>query len=284
MFPALRHYLAALAALLSLCIDWPALGAEVGQLPEGRPPPRELVEKGEAIFSATCAICHGQNARGGAAGAPNLTLSTIAMANDGGMQLAAFLQVGRPARGMPARPVTEEEAQGLSAKLRSLGFAATDPQPPASFGMRLLVGDAKAGEQFFNGPVGRCAGCHPVAGGETGPAANLAGVATRYKDPKTLQNAMVLPGRRFYWSPANSADVTAIATYRDGRQVRGLLDSVSDFKLFIRDQSGKETVLERRGGEPRVELRDRLQAHLDLLAKYRDNDIHDLTAYLATLK
>ena len=52
----------------------------------------------------------------------------------------------------------------------------------------------------------------------------------------------------------------------------------------MRDESGKETIIERRKSEPRVGLADRMQHHLDLLPRYLDSDIHDLTAYLATLK
>ena len=95
---------------------------------------------------------------------------------------------------------------------------------------------------------------------------------------------MILKGRRYYWSPANSKDVTATITYRDGRVVTGYLSSVSDFKVIVRDESGQETIIERRKGEPRVVLADRMQHHLDLLPRYLDSDIHDLTAYLATLK
>jgi cytochrome c oxidase cbb3-type subunit 3 len=73
-------------------------------------------------------------------------------------------------------------------------------------------------------------------------------------------------------------------TYRDGRALKGYLSSVSDFKVVIRDERGAETVVARADGEPRVVLTDRLQQHLDLLDKYSDNDIHNLTAYLVTLK
>ena len=64
----------------------------------------------------------------------------------------------------------------------------------------------------------------------------------------------------------------------------GYLDAVSDFKVAIRDDQGKQVVFERSDGEPKVALVDRLQAHVDLLQIYGDDDIHNLTAYLATLK
>jgi len=86
------------------------------------------------------------------------------------------------------------------------------------------------------------------------------------------------------WSPRTSKDVTATITYQDGRTLKGYLSSVSDFKVVIRDDNDTETVIPRVDGEPRVALTDRLQPHLELMAKYSDNDIHNLTAYLVTLK
>jgi cytochrome c oxidase cbb3-type subunit 3 len=35
---------------------------------------------------------------------------------------------------------------------------------------------------------------------------------------------------------------------------------------------------------PKVELKDPVQAHYDMLSKYTDANIHNLTAYLVTLK
>jgi cytochrome c oxidase cbb3-type subunit 3 len=272
-----------LAALVITVLLSPAHAA----VPEGPPPAASAVERGNAIYAQSCAVCHGGTGRGGNGTTVDLTASAIAMANDGGRQLASLLETGRPDRGMPPRPVTESEAADLSAKLRSFAFpgdaiatGAGVPVPP----QRVLVGDAQAGKAYFNGPIGRCYSCHAVTAGQSSPATNLAGIGTTYPDAKTLQNNMILKGRRYYWSPANSKDVTATVTYRDGRVVTGYLSSVSDFKVIVRDESGKETIMDRRRGEPRVVLTDRMQHHLDLLPRYLDSDIHDLTAYLATLK
>jgi len=35
---------------------------------------------------------------------------------------------------------------------------------------------------------------------------------------------------------------------------------------------------------PKVEVTNPLQPHLDMLTKWKDDDIHNLTAYLVTLK
>jgi hypothetical protein len=122
-----------------------------------------------------------------------------------------------------------------------------------------------------------------VKDGETSPAANLAHIAAKYADPKALQNAILI-NRGLNWSPRTNKDVTATITYANGRTVKGYLTSVSDFKVVIRDEDGKETELPRKDDEPKVVLTDRLQFHLDLLSKYFESDLHAITAYLATLK
>jgi cytochrome c oxidase cbb3-type subunit III len=199
-----------------------------------------------------------------------------------------------------AAPLTLQEAADLSAKVRSLGFDAVEAPaaghgpggqggaaalPPALAGQQLsiLVGDPKLGKRLFEGAIYTCSSCHSVQAGAAGPAANLAHIARKYPDPKALQNAMLI-NRGLNWSPRTNKDVAATITYSNGRSVKGYLTSVSDFKVVIRDEDGKETELTRHDGEPKVVLTDRLQHHLDLLARYQDSDMHDLTAYLATLK
>jgi cytochrome c oxidase cbb3-type subunit III len=282
--------------------------AGVGGQPAGPTPDPAAIARGTVLYEVTlnCAACHGLSGRGGPNNTPDLTASALAIQADGGRGLAAFLQVGRPERGMPPVPVplTESQAADLSAKLRS--FAATEANlsprdrrgipaaggradatalPPALTGqdLSILIGDPKLGKRFFNGSVGRCSSCHSVVDRQTSSAANLAHIATKYPDAKALQNAMLL-NRGLYWSPRTSKDIQATITYTNGRTLKGYLTSVSDFKVVIRDETGSEVETARQDGEPKVTLSDRLQHHLDLLERYHDNDIHNLTAYLATLR
>ena len=267
--------------------------------PSGPQPDLEAVARGDDVYTRlNCTACHGAGGRGGPGGAPDLTKSALAMAPDNGRGLAGFLQVGRPEKGMPpvSVPLTEQQAADLSAKLRSLGFAAAaQPSrgggasrgalPAALAGQQLsiLVGNPVDGKKYFNGAIGQCARCHAVVEGQASSASNLAHIARKYPDPKTLQNNMVL-NRGLGWSPRRNKDVTAVVTFAGGRIIRGYLTSVSDFKVVVRNEDGVESVIPRSGGEPKVALQDRLQHHLDLLDKYQDDDIHNLTAYLATLK
>lgn len=277
----------AAACLLALLLAPLATQGADYVAPEGPPPAAAAVARGNQLYGETCAVCHGGTGQGGNGAKIDLTESPIAMANDGGRQLATLLQAGRPDRGMPARPSTEAEAADLWAKLRSFGFARAGAASGAATASKVdpvLVGDADAGKAFFNGPVGRCNTCHAITSGVASPATNLAGITAKYPDLRLLQSNMLLMGRRYYWSPANGKDVTVTVTYKDGRVLKGYLSSVSDFKVFMRDEAGTETVIERRNGEPKVALVDRLQHHIDLLPLYRDSDIHDLAAYLVTLK
>ena len=261
----------------------PALAAEIGG-ESPRAGDAELPQPGEALYVQICAACHGGDGSGGPGGASDLRQSAIAAAADGGRTLKAFLDVGRPERGMPPFLLSEAQNAQLSATLRSLRAAAEAATGAGSSGVDpVLVGDPAVGKAFFNGPVGRCNTCHAVEPGESSAAASLAHIARKYPDARILQNNMLL-NRVFFWSPALSEDVTATISYRDGRSYAGFLSSVSDFKVIIRDKAGAETTFTLSKGEPRVVLKDRLQHHLDLLVIYRDADIHHLTAYLATLK
>jgi len=270
--------------------------------PAGPPPDPAAVVRGTVLYETTlnCAACHGSTGRGGPNNSPDLTRSALAMQPDGGRGLVAFLRVGRPDKGMPplSRPLSDQEAADLSAKLRSLGFAAVPapagrgagagrgaPLPAALGGQQLsvLVGDPKLGKRYFEGQFYKCSSCHSVRDGEPSQAASLAHIATKYPDAKALQNAMLI-NRSLNWSPRTNKDVTATVTYANGRTVKGYLTSVSDFKVVLRDEGGAETALPRNDGEPKVVLTDRLQYHLDLLPRYLDSEMHDLTAYLATLK
>jgi len=271
----MRHFACTLLSLAALSTGTAA------ELAQPAPPDPVLVAQGDALYQPLCGACHGGNGGGGPGGAANLIQSPLAMATDGGRTLHAFLLAGRPDKGMPPMKVTEAQSAAIAARLLSFRSAVTAAS--ASTGDPVLVGDAAVGKAFFNGPIGKCNTCHAVVSGEASSASNLANVASRYKDGRSLQNNMLL-NRSFFWTPALGQDITAVVTWRDGRMQSGFLTSVSDFKVIIRDAQGQETAIPRSKGEPRVELKDRLQHHLDLLEVYRDADIHHLTAYLATLK
>jgi cytochrome c oxidase cbb3-type subunit III len=229
-----------------------------------------VVERGHQIFSANCSFCHGSDARGGEGG-PNLIRSQLVLDDNDGELIATVVQNGRPDKGMPKFDLTTAEISSIATFIHSMpvgGRAATtgtvDP----------LVGDAKAGEAYFNG-AGKCTTCHSVSG-------DLAGIGARYADPKALQGAILSGERR-----GESSEVgrkTVIVTLRTGQTLEGRLYQIDDFIVSFTDVNGNYHSYPRHGDYPKVVMKDPLQPHLDMLRAFKDDDIHNLTAYLVTLK
>lgn len=239
------------------------------------------VNSGRLIFVTNCSFCHGSDARGGAEGGPDLTRSAIVAGDPTGQQLNAFLKVGRPPK-MPPFNLSDSDVSAVSAFLQSQIL--TVMRTTGSDQKAMLVGDAKAGEAYFNGP-GKCTNCHSITG-------DLKGIGAKY-DPQMLQGRMVLPrghggypNHDFPGQPGGSQDVlrTATVTLADGQVTSGELVYISDYYVTLRDASGAWHTFARDGDSPKVEIKDPLQAHLDLLGRLTDKNMHDLTAYLVTLK
>jgi hypothetical protein len=137
-----------------------------------------------------------------------------------------------------------------------------------------VTGDPKKGEAYFN-TNGKCGACHSATG-------DLAGVGARY-DPFTLQARWVNPSSAAGAASARAATKVTV-TLASGQVVSGRLERISDFDVALRDASGEYRSFTRDGASPKVELDDPLKAHKEMLRQYKDSDIHDVTAYLVTLK
>lgn len=248
----------------------PAVRVGPASYPVRPPADPAMVERGRQIFSANCSFCHGSDARGGEGG-PNLIRSQLVLDDHSGELITPVVQNGRPDKGMPKFDLTTEEIASIAAFIHSMpvgGRAATtgvvDP----------LVGDAKAGEAYFNGP-GKCNTCHSVSG-------DLAGIGARYTDPRALQGAWLSGERRGESSEMGRKTVTV--TLQTGQTLEGRLYQIDDFLVSFVDANGDYHSYPRHGGEPKVVIKDPLQPHLDMLSTLKDDDIHNLTAYLVTLK
>jgi hypothetical protein len=147
----------------------------------------------------------------------------------------------------------------------------------------ILVGDPKAGQAYFNG-AGRCSTCHS-------PAGDLKGVGSKY-EPATLQGRLLMPRGRPSSPSAPSGPLymepTAIkvaVTLPSGESASGGLIRLTDFDVTLYDATaGRIRSFLRNGDVPKVVLTDPLQAHMDQLPKWTDTDMHNMTAYLASLK
>ena len=84
-------------------------------------------------------------------------------------------------------------------------------------------------------------------------------------------------------APARGATTVTVTT-ADSKTVSGTLERIDDFNVALRDEAGDYHSFDLSGGKLKVEVHDPLRAHIDLLRKYTDADIHNVTAYLETLK
>ncbi|BCS32492.1 hypothetical protein TBR22_A17070 [Luteitalea sp. TBR-22] len=252
------------------------------QRPKGDP---DVIQRGRGIFAGACGPCHGADARGGQLGGPNLLRSELALNDKAGELMYPVIKNGRPGTQMVASPLPDEDIRAVIAfvhDLQSKIGGQGNPPPGEEVKLDIVVGDAKAGAAYF---TAKCASCHQ-------PTGDLAGIATRYAEPKMLQNAWVSGGRMARFgppapgagAPRQRAVTTATITTAAGEKVTGTLVRLDDFTVTIAQADGSQRTFRRNGDVPRVEVTDPLAGHRDLLRVLTDADMHNVTAYLVTLK
>jgi cytochrome c oxidase cbb3-type subunit 3 len=239
------------------------------------------IAHGKALYAVNCVSCHGVDLRGGDLGGPNLLRSQVALSDQNGELILPIIQGSRQDGGMPAIPISPEDGLAVAAYIRSILETIGSQGKPPSAGMAapsILVGDANAGQAYF---AAHCASCHSATG-------DLQGIATRIDDPKALQTRWVSGGGRRFRSAATSTPsrrtVTVTITLPSGERVEGPLIRIDDFLVTVGLADGSQRTVHREGAQPKVEVHDPMQPHRDLLTAYSDKDIHDVTAYLVTLK
>ena len=248
--------------------------------PSRAPGDPAAIARGRALYDTNCSFCHGEDARGGAQGGPNLIRSDVSMRDQNGELLTPIVQNGRPDAGMPKFTLSSTDVADIAAFIHSFGINSRDParNRPQS----IVVGDAKSGEAYFQA---KCSSCHSVTG-------DLKGIATRAGDPRTLQQTWLMPvvyGARGGFGQGTSAainvpPVTVAVTLAGGAKVEGKLGRIDDFIVTLTEADGTARSFRRDGDSPKVEVYDPMQPHRDLLRVYTDKDIHDVTAYLVTIK
>jgi cytochrome c oxidase cbb3-type subunit 3 len=261
-----------------------------GVFPAQQRPPGDpaVVTRGKALFSVTCALCHGADLRGGQLNGPNLLRSQLVLSDADGELIIPVIRGGRPEKGMPPIAMPDEDAKAVAEYIHSM--AALSPRqgmPPPSetpVVLDVLVGDAAAGRAYFEA---KCSTCHS-------PAADLQGIATRVPDAKALQNLWVSGGSSSGRGGRGAAGggpnapnlraMTVAVTLPSGEKVEGRLLRIDDFFVSLTLADGTIRSFTRQGGRPRVEVHDPIEPHRALLSVYTDKDMHDVTAFLATLK
>ena len=261
--------------LLALALWRPAQAA---------PPDAAAVARGRQTFTTYCAACHGAEARGGAEGMTDLTRSAIATAADGGTQLGAFLKVGRPERRMPSFALGDAEVADLSAYFRTIAAPPAGRAGGAGRGAitAIVVGDAAAGERYFRGP-GKCVDCHSPTGDFKGIGSRLSAAQIQGRIVYPRDNGNYPPS---FNSPPNPSEAprTVTVTLPSGEKISGTLMWLTDFDVTLKDAAGLLRTFARNGDTPAVTVTDPLQYHLDHMRTLTDTAMHDLTAYLVTLK
>ena len=243
------------------------------QRPPGDP---ALIARGQGIYGINCRACHGVDLRGGDLGGPNLLRSQLVLRDLQGELMGPVIRNGSTSAdgsGMPAQPLSDEDVRAVAEYIHSvLATASRQGGPPEGEPVELdiLVGDGAAGQAYF---AERCAACHS-------PDGDLQGIASRIADPKELQNTWVRGGARRGARPP--VDVTV--TTSSGERVEGRLERLDDFVVVLTTSDGRHRSFNRRGGAVRLEIADPLARHRELLSLYSDTDVHNVTAYLVTLK
>jgi len=238
----------------------------------GPPPDAAAAARGAKLYATTCSFCHGPAARG--AEGPDLVRSAVVLHDEKGELISPVIHNGRPDHGMPAfASFTEPQLYDIAE------FLHMQVELAANRGtyklLNIVSGNPKAGEAYFNGP-GKCNTCHSLTG-------DLAHIGSKL-EPGDLQQTFLYPGSRGYEpGPAARQEQKVTVTLASGQVLSGALKHLDDFNVSLYDAAGNFHSIAR-NKNVKVELEDKLVAHRQLLDQYTDADVHNLTAYLVTLK
>lgn len=253
-----------------------------GSGPDDRPMvDPKAAEDAKPLYGADCLACHGADGRGTAQG-PNLVRSLVVLHDRYGDKLGPYLRGSHPPVPIPGKggPPTPSAFEGLSARdvlllahfLRDRVNDTLRGAPMFKPG-NVLTGDPQAGAAYFNGQGG-CTQCHSATG-------DLAGIGRRL-EPVNLQQRFLFPqtARR---QSADAKVITVTVTTESGETFTGPLDRIDDFYVSFRDAAGSYRTIARTP-RTRVVKNDPFSAHVALLSTLTDKNIHDVVAYLETLK
>jgi cytochrome c oxidase cbb3-type subunit 3 len=232
------------------------------------PPPAPTpaqVQRGQTVFSAQCGFCHGRDAMGGETG-PDLTRSPLVRDDSGGDRIGPVVRDGRVDQGMPAIRLSAADLAATVAYIKSQKAKSDSPGGRRSVDASdLETGNADAGRQYFNG-AGGCATCHS-------PTGDLAGVANRLKGLELLQ-------RMLY--PSNGKGATVAVTLPSGETVTGALAYRDEFTIALTDDAGRYRSWPSK--QVTFTVNNPLDAHAEQLGRYSDEAMHNVLAYLRTLR
>ena len=255
-------------------------GLLAGAGPSDKPPvDPAAADRGRRTWASECIDCHGTQARGTDKG-PNLVRSLIVLRDRYGSQLGPFLKQGhRLQSGASGSALSDAQIEDLAHFVRQRvndGLRGSPLYQPQN----VLTGNAKAGQAFFNGE-GKCTTCHA-------PGGNLAGIGAKL-EPIDIQQRFLFPGvgrggrGRGAAAGPNPNGPRVSVTPAGGKTVSGALVQIDDFYVSLRTAEGTPHTFRITPGT-KVERQDPLAFHVDLLDRLTDTQMHDVVAYLETLK
>ncbi len=224
-----------------------------------------LSKAGAQLFQQNCAFCHGRDAMGGETG-PDLTASKLVRKDRTGDEIAKVIHEGRPDNKMPPFNFSQQETREVIAFIRERQAEAV-AHPGGRRGVSvedLQTGNAPAGKRYFDG-AGGCAKCHSTTG-------DLAGIASRHEG-LDLERRMLYP---------EGAKNRVMVTLPSGEKISGVLAYRDEFTVALRDANGVYRSWPT--NRVRYTVQAPTEAHVELFPKYTDDDIHNLMAYLQTLR
>jgi cytochrome c oxidase cbb3-type subunit III len=243
----------------------PATNADEQKPSEHLAYPEGAIKSGGELFQQNCAFCHGRDAQGGETG-PDLTRSKLVAQDVHGDKIGIVVRQGRPDKGMPHFDFAADQVDELVAFIHNQQTHALE-QTGGRKGVDvsdLQTGSSAAGKQYFNGKGG-CAACHS-------PTKDLAGIASRYQGLE-LEKRMLYP---------QNAKSKVTVTLASGQTITGTLAYLDEFTVGMTDPEGFYQSW--RVGDVKFKVDAPADAHVELFDKYTDEDVHNLMAYLQTLR
>jgi cytochrome c oxidase cbb3-type subunit 3 len=221
------------------------------------------LQQGKMQFQQNCGFCHGLDARG--ASGPDLIRSALVSHDQDGNLIGPVIRNGRPAKGMPSFQLSDSEIKNISGFLHAEASSAASvaKRIPSEYRVeKLLVGNADDGHAYF---AAHCSGCHSASG-------DLSHIASKYT-PFDLQTRIVFPG---------GTKSTLIVRDASGTVFQGEEFYSDEFFVTLRDSNRWLHTWQRK--DVQIDISNPLAGHEKLLKTYSDKNIHDLFAYLETLK
>lgn len=228
----------------------------------GRVPDAAAAKRGDSLYQQNCQACHGAKARGGIG--PNLVRSVLVLHDDAGEEIGPFLKEGRPQSGMPSFAQLTDAQRTDIAEYLHMEIELAANRGLYKHSGEMTSGNVEKGRQFF---AAHCANCHSATG-------DLKAVGAKYSQPAAML-------ARIAW-PDNRGPRQATVTTPDGKELTGVLEHYDDFETTLKAGNGGTTTWPT--DTVKVHVPDKLEGHRALLPKYTDDDLHNLTRYLLTLK